>query len=370
MMQAGLPLPQARQATSHIELPLDFHDAECWFFSPNAFIDDADSMDGARRLLSAPMPRSDRASAWLLSQWSGHLAPYLGLSKGEVRALFKQLGAVYTRGTVEDAARLISTCRIFPGYPWLASQNFVRHLHFASNYFSQAVVARARGIPAVPIFAFTKTGSSFLTSFFSQWLNIPTAVASLHHAIGMTPWLRCMAEWPATTHDHMAPTPANLARLHASGLKRCVVHVRNPFEVAVSLAHHMVKRRGLPKTPEQLHAYLDTSMETDMRRYVAWRTLWKQAASGGKIEVLETSYEELRNDFPALALRILDFFGQRGASISALRTQYEAQMEQAGEGKFNFRSGTPDEWKETLTPAQVARIRDIAAQTFPEYMSS
>jgi len=161
---------------------------------------------------------------------------------------------------------------------------------------------------------------------------------------------------------------------------RAIYVVRNPLDVAVSLAHHLgttyddaVDRmcRGFSFSPggDRLDEQLPQALRSWSDHVASWVD-----ASALHVQVLR--YEDLAADAAARFGMVLEFAGlpidhdqlQRSVAFSSfdeLRSQEQARgfRERPPKSQAFFRVGRAGAWREALAESQVARIVDCHAAT-------
>jgi aryl sulfotransferase len=217
-------------------------------------------------------------------------------------------------------------------------------------------------------------------SLIDDLLGISTADLSPGEVRALLPhafeaWLQCSFLRPlAKTHDAYALVGAGQA-MYPADLTRAVLHVvRDPRDVAVSLAHH--HGIGLDAAIVRLNdagAWLAAEGVGRTDQIAQFVSDWSGHARSwieSPLPRLTLRYEDLLADPRAGFARLLEFAGLRVAPQrfdQALRetsfANLQAREKSAGfvERRANatapfFRQGRAGGWRETLSPAQVAAI--------------
>ncbi|MBM3542920.1 MAG: hypothetical protein FJX44_00200 [Alphaproteobacteria bacterium] len=160
---------------------------------------------------------------------------------------------------------------------------------------------------------------------------------------------------------HIQCTPENMTTLLAAGIDRMVLHVRDPRATAYSWMHYCRSKPGLQKRlsqefyslsdDEQLEYHIDTFFKLSLKWLLEWSDYLDEDP---RIKVLITSHEQLATDEHAFFQSIFDFYGI---------TPEEFHL--APKDKLrNFRSGRPSEWRQHISPANIARMTEL----IPEHL--
>ena len=158
-----------------------------------------------------------------------------------------------------------------------------------------------------------------------------------------------------------------------------VYFVRNPLDVAISLAHHSgiciddaIERMedvnfALAGGGRRLHAQLRQRLLSWSEHVVSWLDQKEIAIHLMRFEdMLSDPWASFRRSLDFLRISIEDARLERAihfSSFEALRKQEQSSgfREKPAKAKVFFRSGRAGEWKQTLTADQIARI--IAAHS-------
>lgn len=283
---------------------------------------------------------------------------------------------IYRDETVLELIELFCGFPSFPAFPWAKDQNLTAYLNFAAEYFKNKRRATNEGLPNVPFFAFRKTGSSYVNHVLANGLNIPYTMTSWYAAKAIPSWTRFFASGPGVLHDHLRPTPENLDCLQSCGLKRAIVHVRDPRQIIISLAHHVRKNtyktmdagtytdRILDVSKWPLEDIIELIVEDGYPQMCGqWLDGWMSRQSD--FDMLVSKYETMNSDLETFFEEILTFCGADNAVFQTLVTYMRKESE--GEGNvrkgYNFRLGSADEWRQVLTPRHLAKIEHQMAGT-------
>ncbi len=257
-----------------------------------------------------------------------------------------------------DIISWIDTLGVLPGYPGLHSDNF------DPNVFSAWVVdaavrgrtARDRGVPPMPIFAFMKSASAFITMTMAHLTDVPSGVVALGHCIGLRPWVSFSGRFPIAFTDPFVHSEKNFRLLVETGITNVVLHVRDPRQVVLSIAHY-----DDPARPTRL---IDNYIEVVIPLYRDWLMCWLTRASRSGIRVLLTTYESFVENEADFFHSILEYFNAGRFLHDRVSESVRTIKELAEQGHANFRNGTIDEWKDVLSASQIRNINKNCSGTF------
>jgi len=266
-------------------------------------------------------------------------------------------GTVLTMGStarVRDLIQALVPLGVHAGWPYFGIRPPAALLGFVCNAKQQSLKAIDSGIPAMPVFAMPKSGSSFSSVVLQNALAVQTGVVSLGHLTAYRPWVEYLARYPMVLHDHMQPRPFNLSELARAGVGRVAIQVRDPRQLVISLARHSEDNGG-----KNMSAVPQVS-----RGYANWLRGWRREAAKLGIQVHIVRYEDMVADYSAFFSSILDFFGAPPVVYDNLPKALDRAKEQLSQSRLNYRKGRTDEWKETLTPEQIAQVESLSAVAF------
>jgi hypothetical protein len=298
------------------------------------------------------------------------VAQALDAEREPIQNLFYDLLRSKTPINIDELITRIDAIEHLPGFPRIDSFEPDRFCDFAVDAAVRGRTARDRYVSPMPIFAYTKTGSSFLTMVMSDLMDVPWGVASLNYEIAVRAWLSFAASFPFSLHDHMWPTQQNIDLLQQAGVSKVVLHVRDPRQVVVSLAHHVLLYRGASQNRHiervvdeyGFDALLDR-MSSWMIQYRNWLIGWKSLTRKNGIDLLITKYESMLENKDRFFNDILDYF----VSPSTLHDKIARSLSKRKRLKQReamFRLGTADEWKTVLSRRQIGLIETHCAGAF------
>lgn len=172
-------------------------------------------------------------------------------------------------------------------------------------------------------------------------------------------------------HGHFCPamggmrssiaTPVAFTERAINTLDRLLVHVRDPRQTVVSWAHFMADHDQVSSLDHNSYAKvlshlsledrIDWAIDWYLPRQIEYLHAWMDGVRSGRITatVKFVKQEDLAADAKGYFDSILDFY-----SIDRRMFTYPKSAEV---GKLHFRSGKTDEWRDSLSAAQVACVQ-------------
>jgi hypothetical protein len=201
-----------------------------------------------------------------------------------------------------------------------------RLLHHAAQF---AFPGRGEPLPPVLMVALPKSGSIFLQRALRRTLRVPVhhiASAGMSGATFRHADLCRFERGNVVCREHLQPRAFTLKVLAKHGVRRAVLHVRDPRAAIVSWTRHMdrvLASRGLRSVelscelpiPEDYGAWsfeqrLGWQVAHKLPSFVRWIEDWLRLVEISRdVEILVTDYAELCVDAGQLVRRILDFNG-------------------------------------------------------------
>jgi len=221
--------------------------------------------------------------------------------------------------------------------------------------------------------ALPKSASAFLQEALRLGLDIPHKEVSMgYFPVDVLDYrkLQACSTGQSMAKAHLDGNPLNL---HLLGMfcPRMVLHLRDPRQALLSLAHHLKRDydRGDPHyrnwvapipPPEllqrSLSAAIDWYLIHQLPNLLEWSERWlAHAESGAQPRVLITQYHELRENVDAVIARILDFYEIPPTAYIPAPVPKD--------GFTHFRKGELEEWREVFNPAQ----QEICAELMAGY---
>jgi len=172
-------------------------------------------------------------------------------------------------------------------------------------------------------------------------------------------------------HGHFCPatggmrssiaTPVAFTERAINMLDRVLVHVRDPRQTVLSWAHFMADNEQVGSLGHNsfakvlshlsLEDRVDWAIDWYLPMQIGYLQAWRDGVKSGRITatVKFVKQEDLAADAKSYFDSILDFY-----SIDRRMFTYPQPAEV---GKLHFRSGKTDEWRESLSAAQVDRVQ-------------
>lgn len=224
----------------------------------------------------------------------------------------------------------------------------------------QLDVEAAKGKPSIFVVTLPKSGTVHIGHTLRQSLGYDftsTLVTSTYPKNVV--WQTMAADFQRgamVSVSHMQPDEANLHVLKRVGIRKIVVHVRDPRAALLSWFHFRATIHdstvALPERAvelalpmeEQIDAYID-GFYTDT---IAWLTGWL-AVDPDEFDILWLRHEDMIVDEAAYFSAIFDFHGLQGTDLVPL----------AREANVHFRTGDNSDWRSALTPSQIERVNKL-----------
>jgi hypothetical protein len=106
-------------------------------------------------------------------------------------------------------------------------------------------------------------------------------------------------------------------------------------------------------------------MEMLIRYHGKWRRLWNQEAASHQIEILATSYDDLKKNEKSFFINLLNLLGVSydKSLLEFILIELDSQKR---EGAYNYRKALANEWQEILTKGQIEKLKKLIASEFPD----
>lgn len=229
------------------------------------------------------------------------------------------------------------------------------------------LLERQGRLPGIFLNTVPKSGSVFIFESLRQGLGLePVILASRLHLtqdLLVMNSLQQLHRGGFMAQEHLPALPLNLRFLERF-LERWIVHLRDPRQATLSWVHHIQKYLDTERSgyieiylPEDIEAYRQQSLEQRIQwhleqyypKLIQWIQDWISYAdsAAGRSRVLLTQYTDFSRDNQGFIQRLLDFF--------EIPQRYYAPppaLQSKQQGKFHFRKGSANEWKDVFTPEQ------------------
>ena len=253
--------------------------------------------------------------------------------------------------------------------PPIASRIFRSALYRATKrYRAPAISPDAEeelAIPGVLLNTLPKSGSVFLMHTLSRSLQCGRMhVGNMYSLVDQISLekIRRFVGGGYISQDHLAPSPENVQILEHFHC-RVVLHVRDPRQALVSWTHHaddVYRREGeealllFPERPPAAYFSWDFAQKLDWQidHYwpvlISWLVHWLEVRDTGRLPVLLTTYDELRDDIVGLCRRICDFCGVADDRFRFVEIPKTAE--------YHYRLADGGEWLRVLSTMQRDRV--------------
>ncbi len=238
------------------------------------------------------------------------------------------------------------------------------------SFLSRRNQAMLSGLPPMLITTLPKSASESIWNRLAEGLGL----AQSHISIGLFPdccilgpRARDFAQGGVISKEHVAATRHNLAMLREAGIRKVLVHLRDPRQAVISWAHFVrndvsmrllapIWRKIVPPAAvlaKDLDAVIDWSLENYLTLQIDWVQTWVTVADdeAAGVELLFLDFEGFTQDSEGYLQQVLGFF----------RIAPEAfdQARGAAAEDIHLRRGETDEWRQVLSKAQQARALEI-----------
>lgn len=217
-----------------------------------------------------------------------------------------------------------------------------------------------RDKPSIFVATLVKSGTKYINSTIGETLHYKRGRSLYQGRFPINNVRRAIAEDFAVGGlagaGHLQASPENMRLLYEVGIRKLVLHVRDPRATLYSYMHYFRKRSALLSRGKQGFESLSDEQQVDYHidhfytDSLRWLNEWANYLdSDPPIQVLVTNYRRLVNDENAPFRSIFDWYGIRPRRLR--RPPKDAQR--------NFRSGRRDEWREAMAPQQVDRVTSL-----------
>ncbi len=243
------------------------------------------------------------------------------------------------------------------------------------EFLERRNTAMLSGLPSILITTLPKSASESIWNQLAEGLGL----AQSHISLGLFPdccilgpRARSFAEGGVIAKEHVPASAHNLEMLRRSGVRRVLVHLRDPRQAVVSWAHFVTDdvsmrllaplwRRIVPPASvlsQGLAAVMDWSLDHYLPLQIAWVEGWLEAAQADVEgpDILFLDFEAFKRDAEGYIADALRFFGIAPEAFQSAKA-LSAEV-------VHLRRGEVEEWRQVLSAKQQER----ALAAMPEAM--
>ncbi|MBI4767539.1 MAG: hypothetical protein HY787_23585 [Deltaproteobacteria bacterium] len=216
----------------------------------------------------------------------------------------------------------------------------------------------SKGLPSPLLVTQNKSGSVSVANILSSGFDLPCVTYSLANLQVIPSMLREYLRGGACFVTHLLPTRQNIDLLKAAGIKKMMVHLRDPRQIVLSLAHHIQKykkhdyferQRMIANHSSNLRHCIDDLIDRVWLPTLKFQLEWLAASQ--EIDISFTTFEQFITDPPAFLERLLDAYGgDRNCFNRSAAFSLDINTDR------HFRKGELEEWREVFTAAQIDRV--------------
>jgi len=202
-----------------------------------------------------------------------------------------------------------------------------------------------RNMPSILLTTLPKSGSVYLWTVIAKSLELPTfKIARIGESATeeeiVPGLLRCFVEGGLCSQHHLAPSDHNIENLKKYGVKRLILHFRDPRQAAVSMWHYSIRigaSRPRDRSQDEIEEHL---WKTYLVPAAKWLNGWLEVVDKeSSIEVFLSTHEKMISRSETKVIKeMLDFYG-------IPETDYDLKIPQKSDAT-HFRKGATDEWLE------------------------
>lgn len=237
------------------------------------------------------------------------------------------------------------------------------------GFYKKQEDAIKRGLPSILINTQAKSGTIYVRGKISQALRVPWCRLTVNPVDNepIKSWVSSFARGGAVTGEHLFATDTTVNRLKECGIRKIVIHTRDPRDAAFSMLHFRKKQSthaSLINSTIGDHygdATLDDSFLLECGKFIpywlGWLNSWIKLDNeeNSPFSLLFTDYREFQTDELIFFRKILEFY-----EIETEKFDFGVAL--ADSHKAHFRSGKSGEWRtlvsENITE-QVWKLMDM-----------
>jgi hypothetical protein len=247
----------------------------------------------------------------------------------------------------------------------LLEKNFENHPYMNLMYWGERSVAEyfirlreehiQNGLPSMLLVTQGKSASVSISNLFTSGFHLPSISYSLVTQAIVPAWLTDYLRGGACYVTHLIPRPSIIDALVEAGVKKMIIHVRDPRQTMVSMFHHIPRYTSIMSNVD----WSGTEVGTSEYRYSSlwefflfqlnWIEGWIRASE--RIDILFSTFEQFVTDRDEFIERYLDFYGADRRYFNR-----EHALAQHAGTDYHFRKGATDEWKEALPKDMAERM--------------
>lgn len=239
------------------------------------------------------------------------------------------------------------------------------------DFFEKQSAAQRRNLPSLFINTIPKTGSEYVTSKMSEGLDLPRiriCLPQLQQDLDVLPAaVRIFSRGGALAKEHLPCNSYNLEQLQLAGVRKFIVHSRDPRQQMLAEMfpnienlrarcgheYNVLLKRGWPANFSSwpLEEQIDFAIGKTVPYWIKFLESWINFASvRSNLEIKFTSYESFKKSQTAFFKDVLMFY-----EIDESLFDWRVIDAGAEEGRYNFRMGKVDEWRNLFSNRQSAR---------------
>lgn len=239
------------------------------------------------------------------------------------------------------------------------------------DFFEKQCQAQRRGLPSLFINTIPKTGSEYITSKMAEGLNLPRiriCHPQLQQDLDVVPAaVRIFSQGGALAKEHLPCTLYNLEQLQMNGFRKFIIHSRDPrqqmlaemfpninnLKAKCGHEYNVLLKRGWPVdfASWPLEEQIDFAIEKTIPYWTNFLEAWIDfSATRDNLEIKFTSYESFTKNQTAFFQDILAFY-----EIDKSLFDWHVLDVGVEKGRYNFRVGKVDEWRDLFSKRQVER---------------
>jgi len=172
------------------------------------------------------------------------------------------------------------------------------------------------------------------------------------------------------SQQHICPSDYNIKALKSCGLTKFVLTIRDPRDVIISWAHHMLRKdlaawhhplvvaNGIVDMDYYNLAWekqLDHLVDNAFKLFQAWIKGWVKAVNDSELEIYLLRYEDFALDNAGHIIKLMEFY-----KIDSWTLERVLPAIPEGNGSIHlsthFRKGLAGTFREEFSPAQIDRI--------------